>query len=93
MTCYLEDIPIGIQEVELKGINFLLNQTNGIITIEGINQVRGLELKIFNLIGQQIHNEKMNDNILQLDLNRGIYVLSITDNGTPIYVQKLIICE
>jgi hypothetical protein len=93
MTCYLEDIPIGIQEVELKGINFLLNQTNGIITIEGINQVRGLELKIFNLIGQQIHNEKMNDNILQLDLNRGIYVLSITDNGTPIYVKKLIICE
>ena len=93
MTCYLEDIPIGIQEVELKGINFLLNQINGIITIEGINQVRGLELKIFNSLGQQIHNEKINNNILQLDLNRGIYVLSITDNGTPIYVQKLIICE
>jgi hypothetical protein len=93
MTCYLEDIPIGIQEVELKGINFLLNQTDGIITIKGINQVRGLELKIFNSIGQQIHNEKMNNNILQLDLNRGIYVLSITDNGTPIYVKKLIICE
>jgi len=93
MTCYLEDITIGIQEVRLKGINFLLNQTNGIITIEGINQLRGLELKIFNSIGQQIHNEKMNNNILQLDLNRGIYVLSITDNGTPIYVQKLVICE
>jgi len=93
MTCYLEDITIGIQEVRLKGINFLLNQTNGIITIEGINQLRGLELKIFNSIGQQIHNEKMNNNILQLDLNRGIYVLSIIDNGTPIYVQKLVICK
>ena len=78
---------LGLEEVKLEGLKLYPNPTKGFLEIEATNTIN--EIKVYNLIGQELLTKKGAASRLNLDLstfNSGFYFLKIdTDKGTGVY--------
>ena len=78
---------MGLEEVKLEGIKLYPNPTKGLLEIEAVNSVN--QIKLYNLIGQELLTKKGTASRLNLDLTTfesGFYFLKIdTDKGTGVY--------
>lgn len=77
---------LGLEEQSLKGFKLYPNPTKGIISMESEKALN--EIKIFNLVGQELMNikpSKLNSSLDLSSLSAGFYFLKVTtdtDSGT-----------
>jgi hypothetical protein len=89
---------VGISEPPIKNSDFSLNiypnPNNGsILNIKtnGIENKDNLTISIFNLQGQMIYNSNYKSRIIIDNLNSGIYIIRVTDEGGTININKKLI--
>ncbi|MBR4392174.1 MAG: T9SS type A sorting domain-containing protein [Bacteroidales bacterium] len=66
------------------------NPTNGVFTVEGSNVA---SVKIYNLVGQMVFEEN-NRQVVRIDTeswNKGIYMVSVTDQQGAVVTSKLLV--
>ncbi|MGZ4038206.1 MAG: T9SS type A sorting domain-containing protein [Bacteroidia bacterium] len=87
---------VGVQELNVQRPELIVspNPTNGIITIEILNNDLSApsELKIINALGQEMKREALNDQ-QQVDLSgfsQGLYILQLFQNGKVSDSKKII---
>jgi hypothetical protein len=95
------EAPLTINNLTLDGnINVFPNPNNGIvnITIDNANVLGELQLKVCNVIGQQVYFSKINniENKLEFKVDlgavsSGMYTLIISDANNRKYIKKIII--
>ena len=66
--------------------NLFPNPSNGQVTIELSNKIGKCNLAVINLLGEIVFNEIINEQttILKLNLNTGLYFVSLEENGHKI---------
>ena len=78
---------LGLEEVKLEGLKLYPNPTKGLLVIEAANTIN--EVKVYNLLGQELLTQKGKAPRLNLDLttfDAGFYFLKIdTEKGTGVY--------
>lgn len=71
------------------------NPTNGLLHIEMVNPTNTIQnLKVFNTGGQKVFETEVKSNATVIDLStqaKGVYFISITDDKSQHYYQKIII--
>jgi len=85
------DINIGIESIEQSQISIFPNPTNGIFTINGIDECI---IKIVDIAGREVYNEYTNKNNTAIDisnLEKGVYFVNITEENEVVYTQKIIL--
>lgn len=82
---------VGLNELELKLVNFFPNPTDGIINIESLNGAT--KLSVFDLKGNLINECKLNKDIksIQLDLDKGFYIIKVIYTNKSESFNRLII--
>ncbi len=87
--------PVGIVE-ENNSLNSLIiypNPSNGLFNLQLINTIENAEIKVRDVLGQEIISEKLRSNKTEIDLskcNAGIYFLNLLQGNKILTVQKLI---
>ncbi|MBR4391141.1 MAG: agmatine deiminase family protein [Bacteroidales bacterium] len=65
------------------------NPTTGNFTVEGLNMAK---VEVYNLVGQKVYSEQGKlVNINASEWNKGIYLVSITDNNGAVETKKLVV--
>lgn len=76
-TCYEFDNGTGIKEIRKAKIYVYPNPTLGKISFEGINEIQKTDLYVYNMLGTLIYKQRLKTKDIQLNLEKGIYILSL----------------
>jgi len=82
-----------IKDKTLEGFSVFPNPSNGIFTANITGDVENTTLRIYNIMGSLIRNEKVIKNNFTIDLKdyqKGIYTISVTSNKNT-FTKKIII--
>ena len=92
MSTNIANDPI-IKDKTLEGFSVFPNPSNGIFTANITGDVENTTLRIYNIMGSLIRNEKVIKNKFTIDLKdyqKGIYTISVTSNKNT-FTKKIII--
>ncbi|MFD1553890.1 hypothetical protein DNU06_17285 [Putridiphycobacter roseus] len=74
-----------------ENIHLFPNPTKGIINFKGIQNGKTIELKIYNMMGQLVFNEKIESSNVDIShLNLGSYIYQLKSNETVLKKGKII---
>tara|TARA_B110000208_G_scaffold170579_1_gene212230 strand:+ start:26425 stop:27396 length:972 start_codon:yes stop_codon:yes gene_type:complete len=79
----LEDTTASVKELKQFNFSFAPNPTKNILRLSAVNKIESVEL--FNLLGQKILQKELNSNNETIDisgLDRGVYVMNVTIDGS-----------
>ena len=73
-----------------SGSSFVLypNPNNGSFNIEGLQKY---DVEIYDLLGQMVFNKKNVENEIETPLQKGIYLVKITNEGSKTVTQKMVV--
>jgi len=81
--------PMNTKDFSQNELSAYPNPSNGKFQIKGLEE--NANIQIFNMQGKRVHLQRINeDNMIELDLNSGTYILKI-DTSTSSQVKKIII--
>lgn len=72
----------GVSDNKLQGFSFYPNPSSDILNLKSVNNIDSVA--IYNLLGQEILNSKVNATDSKLDissLSMGAYIMKVTVNG------------
>jgi len=78
-TCYEFDNGTGIKDISKTKIYVYPNPTLGKISFEGINEIQKADLYVYNMLGTLIYKQHLTTKDIQLNLEKGMYILSLVD--------------
>lgn len=89
VSLYLQGnlIPLGTQNFPIVNYALTPNPTDGMVTIESSSPIKNV--KIFNLIGQQI-GEQFTNEIDLSPLSKGVYIVKLEFDNGKIFTEKII---
>lgn len=82
--------PLGVLEYSLDGFSFYPNPSSDVLNLKSIKNIENVS--VYNLLGQQVINSRINATDSQLDissLNIGAYIMKVEVKG-EIGTYKLI---
>lgn len=82
--------PLGVSEYSLDGFSFYPNPSSDVLNLKSIKNIENVS--VYNLLGQQVINSRINATDSQLDissLNIGAYIMKVEVKG-EIGTYKLI---
>lgn len=87
---------VGIQNETVSNISIYPNPNNGVFKIVINEKYENAQLKISNILGQEVYTQSLNDfdkkfNISADHLESGAYIVELLDNSTSIETKKIII--
>lgn len=84
------DVVLGVENnLAIEGFSIYPNPAQSVIYITTKANLTK-EVQIFDLLGKQVVNQNINGNALPLNLNAGIYMVKVTENGRTA-TQKLVV--
>ncbi|MBN1187677.1 MAG: T9SS type A sorting domain-containing protein [Bacteroidales bacterium] len=88
-VCFMEDTVTFIETKEFSDFRIFPNPSNGFIRVES-NSEQDYNYAIYNTVGQLMDQGKLKQ-VVQLELNQGVYVITIYDKQKVVYRQKILI--
>lgn len=86
----VQDVVLGVENnLAIEGFSIYPNPAQNVIYITTKANLTK-EVQIFDLLGKQVVNQNVNGNALPLNLNAGIYMVKVTENGRTT-TQKLVV--
>ena len=83
---------ISVNDLEAKNITVRPNPATNNFTVELDNDSQA-QVQLFNLVGQVVYNAQTNNQTVNVNisnLNSGVYMLKVTQNGR-IYTSKVLV--
>lgn len=90
-TCYEPAEGTGIEEISKSKFYVFPNPTFGKIFIEGLNETQNLNMCVYNILGTLIYRQNIMTKDIQLNLQKGIYILAFEGKGNFHYKQIITI--
>ncbi|WP_411894749.1 T9SS type A sorting domain-containing protein [Winogradskyella sp. A2] len=90
----LQEDALSVDEVDAKTFNIYPNPTKGILNIDTNNTYSDLSIELFNLLGSQVLETKINSSNESIDvsgLTKGLYMLKISSDTEALITKKIII--
>lgn len=89
LTGEVVDIPLSIADNQIEGLRIYPNPASDIVTIAS-NAMSVKTVQLFDITGKQVMNVETTSNINVASLNKGMYVMKITEEGKTA-TSKLVI--
>ncbi len=86
-TCYESDNETGLKEFNKSNIQIYPNPTSGKIIIKGTEEVQNLKINVYNILGSLVFSQNINSNETLLNLEKGIYILTLKNKDSFIFKQ------
>lgn len=86
------DEALSIDDFQASKIKHTFNQTTKILKVEAQNALNAVS--VFNILGQEILNQRLNNSIEELDMSKlqtGVYIVKIKDNTNATKTIKLLV--
>jgi len=86
------DEALSIDDLQASKIKHTFNQTTKILKVEAQNVLNSVS--VFNILGQEVSNQKLNNSIEELDMSKlqsGVYIVKISDNNNATKTIKLLV--
>lgn len=81
---------VGLNDLNFKQIYFYPNPTKGVITFLGV--INPVMYNVYNVLGHKVQNGKIyHDQVVELHLNQGNYIIELKDIFGTITMEKLVI--
>jgi hypothetical protein len=90
-TCYEHAEGTGIEEIGKSKFYLFPNPTLGKIFIEGINETQNLNMCVYNVLGTLIYRRNIMTKEIQLNLEKGVYILAFEGKNNFNYKQIITI--
>jgi hypothetical protein len=90
-TCYESKEVAGIECINKLKVYAYPNPTSGKISLEGLNESQNINMSVYNILGTQIYKRNVTTKDIQLNLGKGIYILSFEEKDNFIYKQIITI--
>lgn len=90
-TCYEFDSETGLKDVDKLNIQVYPNPTSGKIILEGTEGIQNLNMTVYNVVGTLISRQNIITNEVQLNLQKGIYILTLKVKDNFIHKQIITI--
>jgi len=90
----LQEDALSVDEVNADTFNIYPNPTKGILNIDSNNTYSDLSVEIFNLLGSQVLETRINSANESIDvsgLTKGLYLLKLSSDTEALITKKIII--
>jgi hypothetical protein len=90
-TCYIHDNETGVKEISKSKISVYPNPTLGKISFEGIGEIPEADLCVYNMLGTLIYKQHLTTKDIQLNLEKGMYILTLVTKDDIKFKQTITI--
>jgi hypothetical protein len=90
LSIFVDSCSNSLLPYKLSSLLIYPNPTTGQIYLDFPDQAV-YQISIHNMAGQQVFHQKNTKNLLQLDLEEGLYIITVTNETNQVYRTKLII--